>query len=222
MRFFDRISFVRDDAEFEAKHDRDENGRFSSGGSSGETASDVKTISRKRVTGAVSRARQRLSNGERPETVVQDAAREICGEYECANPDVGGIVRVSSPFVRESRKFLYKKGVGKRERLEIAERQIAVYERIPDLLDEGKSSGWTHSNTHHPEFDFCTLYRRFPFKGKNRIFSVDIRRPHLEAQSAPDVYSATSEGNPGFELKKKKLGMKDGEPILEVIGASML
>lgn len=39
MRFSDIVLRFRDDAEFEQKHDRDENGKFSSGGSSGSTSS---------------------------------------------------------------------------------------------------------------------------------------------------------------------------------------
>ena len=39
MRFFDRVLLICDDAEFEAKHDRDENGQFSTKSSSASASS---------------------------------------------------------------------------------------------------------------------------------------------------------------------------------------
>lgn len=220
MRFVDTFKIrLVDDAEFESKHGRDKNGRFSSGGSGGSGETETPKVDRKAQREAkLDDLRRELRNGARPADVVRNGARALVGEYDAPAIGDGQRVTISAAFVRESGKYFFdSRSKGKRR--EIAERQLECYTHVEELLASGKSSGWRRSKTHHSDYEFKTLYKRFPYKGKNPIFAVDVRRKR--ENDAILAHNATVEGNPGFQTKKRILKM-DSVPVIEVIGVQVL
>ena len=159
--------------------------------------------------------------------MLGDTARKLCGTVQADLPDMGKVdVEIGSDFVRESRKYIFnpktKRARPLSEQREIASRQLEAMSHIDDLLKGGKTNGWVHHEGHHPENDYLTLFKRFPYKGKSRIFTLDIKRPAGGSDQGVQAHNMSAEGNPGFETKVRKLGIKDAAPRVAILRVQML
>lgn len=172
---------------------------------------------------------ERLNSGEKPEQVLKEGVVLVSGIRKFHDPEMGDtVVVVGADLKKEHAKYLYRKvAVGRyvrrpdKECQEIAERQLAAYGHVDDLLAEGKRTNWVRSDDHHSDCDFMTLYKRFPFKGKSPVFTLDIKRKTTAVSQAIRAHNVSSEDNPGFGTKKKQLKLTDGVTVLEVVRVLM-
>lgn len=202
--------FIRDDADFEAKHPRDKYGQFASAqGVSGKV--DVKA--------SIAALREKLNAGQdKPVKIAQEGARLLRGIYKSNLPEMpGALVYVSGDFVEEARKYFPK--VRPAERKELAEKMLFAYEHFDDLLKTGMRTPWTNREDHHPELDFCTVSKRYVYKGLSRRFTLDISRPTQKTDEITKAYNMSNASNKGFDYKALKMGFrKDSMPkMIEVV-----
>lgn len=235
VRFVDHYIFV-DDAEFEAKHKRDEDGKFSKSASvqntEGENKSDQdKNEKSDTFAGSIKEFKvhalavckehlSMLGNGESPSNVLRSAARRLSGEISVSSSVIKtGKVIIGEEFIRESCKYIANKKLTEDQKIEIAKRQLAGISHIADLLEKGRNTGWNHQENHHKDKDFTTFYKRFLYEGKNPVFAIDISREHENEESLHQAHNVTNENNRGFEKKATALKMriKDSVSTYEII-----
>ena len=203
--------FIRDDADFEAKHPRDKYGQFASAqGVSGKV--DAKA--------SIAALREKLNAGQdKPVNIAQDGARALRGLYKSNLPEMpGAVVYVGGKFIEESRKYFPKAKPS--ERKDLAERMLFAYEHFEDLLRTGMRTPWRHSEEHHSDQDFCTVSKRYIYKGLSRRFTLDIARPTQKKDEITLAHNMSNSENAGFDYKALKVGFrKDSIPqMIEVIG----
>lgn len=199
--------FIRDDADFEAKHPRDKYGQFASGGL------------RPTVT-SFSDLRRQLAEGGNPEKIVREGAKAIKGVYRCTLPGLGdSVVSVGSDFIRESRKYFYVAGHPNFKK--IAERQLFAYEHFEEILKTGQRVGdWRNNPKHHADLNFLVIQKILMFKGRLTKFTLDLKRNVEQSNNRAIAYNMSAKGNPGFATKMKALGLSlDAAPsVWEVTG----
>lgn len=199
--------FIRDDADFEAKHPRDKDGKFASGG--------LKT-----PTTSFSDLRQQLAEGGNPEKIVREGAKAIRGVYQCDLPGLGNsFVSVAGDFVRESGKYFHVDGHPNYKK--IAERQLFAYEHFEEILKTGQRVGdWRNNPKHHADLNFLVIQKILVFKGKLTKFTLDLKRSNKQTDNRAIAHNMSAKGNPGFATKMKALSLSlDTAPSAwEVIG----
>lgn len=229
VRFVDHYIFA-DDAEFEAKHKRDEEGKFSKTESKQNTANENKkeqdeNEKSESFEGSVKDFKVRaaavykehlsmLENGENPSKVLRSAAQKLSGVILINRSVIKtGKVIIGEEFIRESCKYIANKKLTEGQKIEIAKKQLAGMSLIGDLLDQGQNTGWSHQSDHNPEKDFITFYKRFSYEGKNPVFAVDVFREHEDEESLHRAYNVTNEENRGFLKKANILKMRIEDSI---------
>ena len=239
MRFVDTFPVrFSDDAEFESKHKRDDDGKFSKTNKSRTEESENKLNSpvsdllqerkelnetpkerSKRIFKEIRDCKKILSEGEDPQKVIEKAAISLVGvvKAELSDGEVCDI-EIGSAFVKECKKYLFfprsSRQRPKAQQQEIVKRQLEAYLRLGRLLRVGKRTEW-RPEPKHKGWEFMTVYGRCNLGDKKPLFTVDIRR-RLNKQQA---YNTSTEGNPGFDFKVKKMGLMDGYNYsLELLG----
>lgn len=156
-----------------------------------------------------------LDQGKNPRTVLKEAAQSLKGSYSVILPGTGmSKVILGKSFVDESGKYLYM-GEGKanpKKRKEIAKRQLVGMSKLQTILSKGIKTRWSHDPKHNEDYDFLTVYKKFPYQGENILFSVDIsrkredpKRPRPKIQNGPgyeQVYNIGNSKNQGFSKKQ--------------------
>lgn len=222
-----------DNAEFEQKHKRDKNGQFSSSAGGGTQPKDVKQTKNDERTNkplttsviaqAVQAGRLAIQNGREPVGVIRATAISLRGVVRCTLPESGDVdVVIGGAYRKEAGRHLdlaAKHGESAERLREIAFIQLESMSHIDDLLKNGNRTEWTHDAKHHPNEDFMTIYKRYPYKGKNRVFCVDVKRPTETKANNVKAHLSNGSGIPGFVEKGKKLGrnFKDGVTTIEVV-----
>lgn len=103
-------------------------------------------------------------------------------------------------------------------------RQLEAYEHVEELIREGKRIGWNHSEEHHPDKDFVTIWKSAKLSGGPSIVALDAYRMSNNPKGKKTAHNMSTEGNPGFKAKKKHLGMGDAaqDEFLKVVRVYVL
>ncbi|WP_217983845.1 hypothetical protein [Turicimonas muris] len=145
----------------------------------------------------------RLNSNEDPKKVLSEAASSIKGTYRVNLPDVGETnVEIAQDFVRESGKYLYPpfRHLSREQKREVAKRQLFGMANLDKIFSEGIRSTWTRHHEHHKEYEFCSFFRKLEYRGKEVMFTVDIRRKKIPESR---VYNTSNSRNFGFRKKLK-------------------
>lgn len=237
------FSFV-DDAEFESKHKRGKNGQFatqeaestekqSEQSSSEEKKEELTEEEKKKIFQQQENAKfianldsvvnkyqkqVRKTPINALDRLVEKCAKESRGVYYANLYDIGECqVVIGKDFVKESKKFFHVQGYryGSGEKRQIAHRQLEGIRQIPNLIDNGKDHAKWSPSQHHPDWEILTKFARIPYKGKNPFFALDICREKADPKGRPPrAYNVTSEKNPNFDIKQKKVPIKDSAPVV--------
>lgn len=141
---------------------------------------------------------------------LTDAFVSIQGNYPYSDPKYGDVtVNVGENLKKELFKYFYDKNGNARpfdECIDIANRQLVGFQHLYDLLKNGRKTKWGPSSSGHVGKEYSTVYKRFMYKGKNKVFYADIERDMNSSRF--DVHNTSAWGNPGSEEKAKHLGVK--------------
>lgn len=215
--------WVNDSPDFEAKHPRDKDGKFSINKTS-QAGLENKPLSQAERKLRFANLHRRLADGEDPAKIVKEGASVLRGTYNVSLPQIGNAqVIFSGSAVRESTKYFKGKNCRfpKEYFIQAAKRQLALYEHFEDILDKGarKNNEWRNSPDHHAGLEFLTIYKRMKIDDKYRLATIDLCRPKGSAAfegTGARVHNMSTSGNPGFRTKLKHWNDAELVPAYEV------
>ena len=215
VRFVDHIMFT-DDAEFEAKHKRDEDGKFSESESKGSSeqktyyasGKDVSEIPRKKP---VAEYIERMKKEDPAEVLLDFTNTELRGGYlSCNLPEIGPSKLLFSKNVCQELAKNPRKIGEKNAREILARRTLIAANDIGLLAKTGRRSQWQESEKEKHKGDrFLKIIKVFKDVDGEKYPAVLVIRKPNRAPVHPYALPVKANGNLRRTLKNTKF--KDGE-----------